>query len=1221
MATKIDFSSVFDTVVPNIYIRKVSLLPSTQAGERRSIHYDEDEVYDFQKDSFGKPIIGSNKKRFRGAGTDPRGLAISIDFVIKDAIRENKRPYWFNNEEALNKIKARIVLCSDADIARRFERRGFNPKTLRHLRQTSKIREKIIDIRKNSFSSLKDHREERIGGRRVYSMEYNVSFSIADFHPKHLSVYAHTFIDLDLAASRRSRVITSKRGYLQGNTAAETIISRGTVKKEGHVFLLPGGKLWAGPVHYHKEKGYMAGAFHHARISHPILNRKKVPNLVVEDHRLLNRAKNAKLLLHPAHSEIYKLRQKYNRNSEENKIIKKLAYVSQPMMSTMPNGDVRFLFYLNHEKLVRDFSDYGRLFNTADKAAQFKILQNSPITSLKVFRHRVIGGVHREEVRLSDEYEGRTELIAMSGEETRGQFHRRQQERPKDPRDAESEKVIIGGIREIEMSGITSRNMRAFGVSDYEASSKGAGFYTYSIEVKLEDGTISFVHDELQKLVSARRQLKEFYNRVSRYENLDRSTGRLNRDFIKKIQNEYITPEMKQILENNKRTRSNLVQSSLAKSPWLNAIATYADVLNNLTSIQVNVIKRLASLLYNLADPATGSITGMKTLLEMLENLESKVKGRLGGSHRMLDEVDFNARTPAFKGRAINNLIHFDKHFTKDVHDANTPGFMGYEFLRFTNRNIGLRTITADALKKRFESEHKKYFGKAIGAETPGEATAGEGDTEDFTKFIDLNDTYYSYLTPEKISFGKNKEIELSHAATKKDPKYYDLVTTRTIIAKTDGTSSPYSISRNKSSSLTSRYNLKPVPFAPPLIDKTSGISVEDTNINLYDSIFMTELGISISTPAQWAAEVSYEQDIYGAEEDQEDMAIPEDLMGEDTKFATDRIETEEQSILEIIQDPKEDNSAFARGLTSALVDSNRDLFTQGGIKSIAEMDPRNENNIIDEHFASMVAGESKKSAYLQELPNQIKSIFLGHTSDTIVDWFDMRQTTGEDLIGSPRQASLLYYNFKHLNKIEILVGFETSADGEMQISKPKFQRLSKEIFESILNQDRTVLARMVSRSFPTIGFNKSSKLDLPEFNQFFIISPRTSSPGEETTDEASPELDTQALNEPGQTDREAIQEGFYFGRMTEYSDMNKTGTEILRLLIRKATKQDDLPAEFINTAFLQQSRNVTRVGSKFGSGVVPPGRPPQRGSLNRGLSRSRRGSRRGSSRYTGGGS
>ena len=597
----------------------------------------------------------------------------------------------------------------------------------------------------------------------------------------------------------------------------------------------------------------------------------------------------------------------------------------------------------------------------------------------------------------------------------------------------------------------------------------------------------------------------------------------------------------------------------------------------------------------------------------MLENLESKVKGRLGGNHRMLDEVDFNARTPAFKGRAINNLIHFDKHFTKDVHDANTPGFMGYGFLRFTNRNIGLRTITADALKKRFESEHKKYFGKAIGAETPGGAPAGEGDTEDFTKFIDLNDTYYSYLTPEKVSFGKNKKIKLSHTAAKKGPKYYDLVTTRTIIAKTDGTSSPYSISRNKSSSLTSRYNLKPVPFAPPPIDKTSGISVEDANINLYDSIFMTELGISISTPAQWAAEVSYEQDIYGAEEDQEDMVIPEDVMGEDTKFATDPFETEEESISEIIQDSEnlEDNSAFARGLTSVLVDSNRDLFTRGKVKRIAQLDPSNEDNIIDKIFARGEDGESKKIAFIRKLPNQIKSILLSSSSNTVVDWFNIRRTTGEDLIGSPRQASLLYYNFKHLNKIEILVGFETSADGEMQISKPKFQRLSKKIFEDLLNQDRTVLARMVSRSFPMLGFNKSSKLDLPEFNQFFIISPRTSRPGEETTDEASPELDTQALNEPGQTDREAIQEGFYFGRMTEYSDMNKTGTEILRLLIRKATKQDGLPVEFINTAFLQQSRNVTRVGSKFGSGVVPPGRAPQRGSLDRALSRSRRGTSR----------
>ena len=54
MATRVDFSSVFDTVLPNVYIRNVSLAHANLVDPRRGVEYDDDQNYIFEKNEFGK---------------------------------------------------------------------------------------------------------------------------------------------------------------------------------------------------------------------------------------------------------------------------------------------------------------------------------------------------------------------------------------------------------------------------------------------------------------------------------------------------------------------------------------------------------------------------------------------------------------------------------------------------------------------------------------------------------------------------------------------------------------------------------------------------------------------------------------------------------------------------------------------------------------------------------------------------------------------------------------------------------------------------------------------------------------------------------------------------------------------------------------------------------------------------------------------------------------
>ena len=1210
MTTKVDFSSAFDTMLPNVYIRKVALFPATQAGKRRGLHYDEEAQDGLVTNEFGKKV--PRQRRAITNNNSSRGLVVNIEFVIKDFIGKNKKSYWFDNDELLDMIKARVILCRSPQIAADFRRRGLTPSALRQSIQTGKAIQKIMDIRKSDFSVLSEQKREKIDGRPVYSMVYNVSFEVPNYNPRHLSVYAHTFIDLDKQSVKRKQAFPSKRAFLQGVTVAETVVNNRLVKQEGHIFLLPSGKVWAGPVHYHRDAGYMAGAFH-SKGTHPRLVRKKVPNLVVEDYRALESINSAKLLLEPVPPRTKRTRQRKNRNSQENKIIKKFSYISPPEISKAISGDVRLMFHLNFERLVKDHSEYGRLLSKADKNARYRIYQASPIISLKVFRHRVVRGLHPGEIKLTEEYGDRTELVAMGSEPERGQFDRHVLERSKNPNDIESEKVVIGGVREIDLSGMSLKGIRSFGVSDYEISAKGAGKYSYSVEIQMEDGSTRFVSEEVNKLRQAIRSLRDFYNMASNRKYLDNKTGQFTSEFVDRIKREFIDPDQREILQGNRRTRADLVQQSYANSPWLNAIATFADVLFNLTSARKENINKMVSFFYNLTNPPSGTIVGIEKLLETMESLESRLSSRLGSRLRLMDEIDYGTRTAAFKGRSINNLIQFSKHFKNSAYDASPPSFMGYDFLSRTggiSQNVGPRFVSADAFDKRVRLEHQKYFGN----ERPYDFDTVQGEQDEsnaeYTGHIDLRDSYYSYLTPARVLLGKNNNYNFMRRI--RAGRQYDNVMS-TVLYSNPGSLMPPNALRSKQAS--SGWDLKPpVKLRGEQTGADPVLSVEDNSINVSNLTLANQLGVSVVTPTTHQLQVSAEDSVVGAEEELEDLIIPEEIMGENTKFATDPFETEEQAVDEIVEEEM-NVIGLTQSLLDGLISPGDQLFSKKRVKSVTSLDPRNKNNFIDRYFANKPNGENYKKRFLKRLPNQIKSIMLGNNTDTSKDWFQIRAQQGDDLLGSPKLTGLFYYNYNHINQIEVLIGFEKGERGEMELSRPKYRKMTKEIFDRIKSEDRTALVRMVPSSYPLIGFGKSPKLNLPEFDRVFIISPLTAVKDDEpeTGVAISPTSTAADIPTPYSSDTEGVsslREDLYVGRLTEYSELNETGILVLRNMVRKTKRSAFLKPEFVSTAILQQPRTVSKTGTRFGAeaGTQPS---PRRSGLSDALASRRRTSRR----------
>ena len=66
--------------------------------------------------------------------------------------------------------------------------------------------------------------------------------------------------------------------------------------------------------------------------------------------------------------------------------------------------------------------------------------------------------------------------------------------------------------------------------------------------------------------------------------------------------------------------------------------------------------------------------------------------------------------------------------------------------------------------------------------------------------------------------------------------------------------------------------------------------------------------------------------------------------------------------------------------------------------------------------------------------------------------------------------------------------------------------------------------------------------------------------------------------------DVETNEDSIFVSRLTEYSDLNTTGRQALRLLVFRNALLGDLMPEFTNTTFVQQPKTIARVGTSFAS-------------------------------------
>ena len=1034
--------------IPTPYIEKVVLQPASRpTGET---------------DNYGKTV-------------EVDGLLVTVGMVLMDVEVRNKFQ-WSQNERLLKYMRLRVVESVDPRLTLALADKGFTKRNLDRAKRRFNTRERIISIDAvPNIRSYESFKPDRVA--TAYMVPYEVQFFMPQKNPDHLAYFCSCFLDTDaMRADLDANFKNNRFREVQGYVSAELVINNNTLRSETSLFRLPAGNIWTGPIHIHRKDGsrvFMAGPRHTSR-SHPTLNRVQIPNFKIQDHRFISRLLNLEYRLGREKEAIDVVLRDTSAvgyatstalsigvtsagtptststsitsaASPSELFAKKENFVSEAFISRGADGTSNLVFSFDQRRMLQKFARYGGMLTTRNDDVFKEVRQNSRILSLKVLRTRI-----QDNFLLNREAE---ELIVFNSETKFGQFADKLHSIDKD---GDDDKIVpIGFIKEIDL--LNAQQMRTFSCTDFSMANVTDGEFQYSVEIELEDGTITYILNLLKKLKDQKQDLLKYYNLASRPNHYDAVTNKFKKRFLDQNSVDYPNLTDDEINNGPNISRQKRFKKTLADAPWNRSIVILMEVLGavtNLSSLSNRQLEFAASSLHAMVNPLTGTPDGIEALIRLYEHAESNIRKsissqtliRLGDVTLGQTEVDPGVKSSLNKERFKRAVISVKKDF-HETFAASTLKGVSYDFLGGNKLNRGgMREVPLDFLSRRIRQENGKYF---------------SGDLKQSTDpLLDLKQTEFSYLSPAKVNY---------------DVGSLDLLSAGKSLWNREG--------YNKASLALSAINLNPSTVGPttPLGSAALYNGESDIQNVLSEGILATNnitIEPTVSTSRVGASIEATE---------------PEEILGENTNRELTKQVTTQNST----QDEKERNDEQERKrkedgrslspvnnifVQKILNKKNKDFFAiardKGIAAGLAGFDTRKSNNIIEKLYRTKTNGDIK----VRNLPNQIKSLFLSNSPQTANKWFD----ADIDFLLNPETLEMFRYNFFTLQRIEYLDGFEVTESDGAQITKPIFRTMDPRRIP--LRRGTTILCKMVTYKNNLVYAGIPDELKAPILDEYFLL-------------------------------------------------------------------------------------------------------------------------------------
>lgn len=930
----------------------------------------------------------------------------------------------------------------------------------------------------NEFKSYIDDE-----GNHFYDITYTTSFILPHEKPEHLAYFVQCAFNLqELSKDFNIKLSANNLQNIPSKISSDIVIDDGQTVSKTHIFYDRSGKIWTGPVIQAENNTWYTG-YELKENSKPLV-RSVVVNTKVQDNR------NFKKLHVNTNNVLNKyLNSSFSKVTKDNTIgTLKEAYFSNLFLSRGNDGDSKFIFAVNINKLINEKSIYGSLIKISKKIAD-EILLNSRITSLSIYRQRVKQDGVKYNIFDTNEP---IDYILSTRDDNPGQL------------------ISINNDNcSLRESFIATNNqnqqIRYFTGIDKKMSEINTGLYQYIVELEIEDGTIDFVQKQIEILLLAKLELEKYHELsitpgVSRY-NLEIQEPHIEHE-KETISSKKYTQPYYDIISNqftqefDKLMKEKYSTENLLLAPWISSVSSYLTVLDLFTDLIDNVVERQKYVkdLYNAISPSTGNPNGIKTVIYLIDNLINILSKAINVSTTMSARKYGNSsqKISSFS-KSHRETIKVKKIFS-EVFDSDLSKDFIYDYLSNgvddVENDDGIRIMTGEQFNKRIQNELLKHF----------DSTDESININFIENNLLLNDSLenssFSYLSPTRIdsntkSYVISKQVEQQLV---KSPNKQNVIK---------------KIKKKK---------FRNIEYVQNLQDKQNRmLEIKSEIINSSINGFSTNLSKKRNPKKTFktkTSKIDYQNEESLENVDQNYLSILSMLSG--ATFEKNLINQRGISRVEIKENKK--NNKNSNIISKDNIDSNVEyefIFTKNNRHQLFDQ--------LVEHIARYKKFDKKfikkfgylnsdrfrmsaqnilnlKSADLQARKNEIGEVLIDGfnkplTSEefkrlpNIYKQLFTRQKKNNKGLTNLKPTAVDQFDYGMLNQIEYLDSFEVNDFNDTSLNSPLWKILTKKEYES--KEGKELLCRMRSYEDSNVGINKVSGLNKSFYDEMFILIPQ----------------------------------------------------------------------------------------------------------------------------------
>lgn len=1167
--TAVNQENLLGELVPDVYIRKITL------------------------ESSGTPIVESNphidhdRERQPRKEDNPDSLTVTIDLLMKEKLDNDLIGTWFANQDLSKYLEIKVfqstdpkvtaILSAGSDFLDLIEPQKNVPVQDLKMKlaatvfevgsadEVYKILEKKTAFRKQAANKqgvgvtpkITQYKETvDDDGNKVFNVSFQQRFEVKTANPEHLAYFAKTSLNLQ-ALAQDFGIDFDSIGLkaMNGKIASDLVIDDFEIVNQSFTFLDVQGKIWTGFTHTLSNGQYRSGATETTDSFE--LTRMPVSNTKIQDFRDVKEIERLTLNFNAIENNflnknITKVLTNDNMDSERVPV-----YFSEMSLTRDKDGDAKFFFSVDFDKMIQDKAVFGRLFAAGNERLKMSMLKNTQIRSLRILRQRVKENGSLNQlgspcgIGVFDQNEA-LELISHSNEKSWKRFT--------------STKFSNGTLKEIELVMEEKAPMiRHFTGMDLSMSEVTDGMYRYVVELEIDDATVEFLIDKVRDLLDAKTSLQRYLSEAS--------TPSMSK-YLSEVRNPHIehpsefagtqgnTSGAFDVASN--RFTQNFIKTQQEKykgkkrrnAPWVGPLAVYADVLDLFTDALKSTRNRqkLTKSLYSYTSPATGNPNGISTVISLIDRLITSLTDAIGvtitTSPRRYDGFDTSTlQSPILNiGRTTRSTFKITKSF-EQLFDSNVVKNVGMDYLSkgedSTQNDDGLRIIDNSDFKSRVDLETLKYF------KSPEPNIDMSFGGEQFTERDSIKATNFSFLSPSRIDF-TNKSFILSEGD-------------KTL--NSEANLEPGESGVRTDSTKKDRVKRFIIRTDDGLVKR------EDVATEICTSIFYSNF---LSSPATETVSRSIDKGLgKGRSANRGKKKNDKNKINEETiKKTLDNFTSAHSNILikpievEVVKDANDGFTTIKPIRPNQLPDKSYDLISPE-TDIISESKSQEEENSdvvflekasINQFYLSLVKpmmktgingvkGEEVTSLIsslnlrelkvvstsgrpdalrtisglkkvvtedqIKRLPNQIKVLFLQSASQNIVRPSKILGLSSTDAVTKTKFAAMNSLDFEMIAQIEYLSGFNKNEDGDVLIREPIWKILTAEKNEELVGKDILCRTRSYENSFLGVYPNKGMKTGI--YDEYFILRPKTS--GKNTIEiDSESSIETELISMDSQT-------------------------------------------------------------------------------------------------------